>query len=202
MIAASEKDLTLFKKTCDDADRLCIESNSGRSRHSLHRVWFQILRMRIAGMYYLRRDLTDNILSQAAKKDMQTKQVALVDDASQLGDRMVRHAPSLSPDVDKMIEEAKEMCKDIEGISLEEKKMIFSVMGGDVGTGVGSFGGHWYQCPNGHVYTIGECGGAMQQTTCPECGQSVGGGDHRLDQSNSVANDFLREVGARQNLRS
>ncbi|CAG8508580.1 12330_t:CDS:10 [Dentiscutata erythropus] len=22
--------------------------------------------------------------------------------------------------------------------------------------------GHWYQCPNGHPYTIGECGGAMQ----------------------------------------
>ena len=24
--------------------------------------------------------------------------------------------------------------------------------------------GHWYTCPNGHVYAIGECGGAMQVT--------------------------------------
>ena len=22
--------------------------------------------------------------------------------------------------------------------------------------------GHWYSCPNGHVYAIGDCGGAME----------------------------------------
>ena len=25
--------------------------------------------------------------------------------------------------------------------------------------------GHWYTCPNGHVYAIGECGGAMEVST-------------------------------------
>lgn len=26
----------------------------------------------------------------------------------------------------------------------------------------GMGGGHFYTCPNGHIYVIGECGGAMQ----------------------------------------
>merc|ERR1719376_472191 len=29
--------------------------------------------------------------------------------------------------------------------------------------------GHWYKCPNGHVYAIGDCGGAMVESKCPEC---------------------------------
>ncbi|KAJ3150080.1 hypothetical protein HDU86_006703 [Geranomyces michiganensis] len=80
-------------------------------------------------------------------------------------------------------------------VSKEEKLAIFTAMGHDVGTGVGSFGGHWYTCPNGHVYTIGECGGAMQTSTCPECGATVGGGSHRINDDNRVATEFLREVG-------
>ncbi|KAJ7045696.1 hypothetical protein C8F04DRAFT_1065834 [Mycena alexandri] len=30
--------------------------------------------------------------------------------------------------------------------------------------------GHFYKCPQGHVYVIGECGGAVERTRCPECG--------------------------------
>ena len=40
------------------------------------------------------------------------------------------------------------------GVSLAERKEIMTAM--NLGHG------HWYQCPNGHVYAIGECGGAMQ----------------------------------------
>ncbi|KAL4882526.1 hypothetical protein BJY04DRAFT_217020, partial [Aspergillus karnatakaensis] len=40
--------------------------------------------------------------------------------------------------------------------------------------------GHWYRCQNGHPFTIGECGGAMQESTCPECGSPVGGQRHQL----------------------
>ncbi|CAG8817058.1 17381_t:CDS:2, partial [Racocetra persica] len=35
--------------------------------------------------------------------------------------------------------------------------------------------GHWYQCPNGHPYTIGDCGNADQESRCPECGERIGG---------------------------
>lgn len=57
---------------------------------------------------------------------------------------------------------------------------------------------HWYQCPNGHVYTIGECGGAMQQSTCPECGAIIGGLSHALNSQNSVAHDFINQIERHQ----
>ncbi|GFU24715.1 NFX1-type zinc finger-containing protein 1 [Nephila pilipes] len=47
--------------------------------------------------------------------------------------------------------------------------------------------GHWYQCPNGHVYCITECGGAMQESQCNECGARIGGSSHRLLSDNRVA---------------
>ncbi len=34
--------------------------------------------------------------------------------------------------------------------------------------------GHWFKCPNGHFYSIGECGGAMQIGKCNECGAAIG----------------------------
>ncbi|KAJ3056647.1 hypothetical protein HK097_005321 [Rhizophlyctis rosea] len=57
--------------------------------------------------------------------------------------------------------------------------------------------GHWYQCPNGHTYTIGECGGAMQSSQCPECGATVGGGGHQLATSNRRDDEFERLIGGR-----
>lgn len=50
--------------------------------------------------------------------------------------------------------------------------------------------GHWFKCPNGHIYAIGECGGAMEQARCNECGEAIGGGSHRLLASNSVATEM------------
>lgn len=47
--------------------------------------------------------------------------------------------------------------------------------------------GHWYECPNGHVYAIGECGGAMESTKCPDCGATIGGRNHRLEGGNRLA---------------
>ncbi|KAG8992375.1 hypothetical protein FRB90_001027 [Tulasnella sp. 427] len=50
--------------------------------------------------------------------------------------------------------------------------------------------GHFYQCPNGHVYVITECGGAMVESTCPECGCAIGGRSHQLNNTNRRAMDF------------
>jgi hypothetical protein len=55
--------------------------------------------------------------------------------------------------------------------------------------------GHCYKCKNGHVYCIGECGGAMQDGVCPDCGVKIGGTSHRLVTGNSVATEM---DGARQ----
>ncbi|XP_032455825.1 NFX1-type zinc finger-containing protein 1-like isoform X2 [Nasonia vitripennis] len=63
-----------------------------------------------------------------------------------------------------------------------EKCMIVQAMGFKQG--------HWYKCPNGHPYVIGECGGAMEVANCNECGAKIGGTDHRLLGSNQLASEM------------
>lgn len=45
---------------------------------------------------------------------------------------------------------------------------------------IGLTKGHWFKCPNGHYYCIGECGGAVRTAKCPECGALIGGAQYRL----------------------
>jgi hypothetical protein len=52
---------------------------------------------------------------------------------------------------------------------------------------IGLSKGHWFQCRNGHVYAIGECGGAMETARCPDCKEIIGGRNHALDPSNRLA---------------
>ncbi|XP_051996715.1 NFX1-type zinc finger-containing protein 1-like [Xyrauchen texanus] len=68
------------------------------------------------------------------------------------------------------------------GVTDEERVMILQAIGLNKG--------HWYKCPNGHVYAIGECGGAMQQSKCPECKASIGGANHSLVHGNAVATEM------------
>ena len=64
----------------------------------------------------------------------------------------------------------------------EEREMIIKAIHAKPGS--------WYKCPNGHYYQIGECGGAMQQATCPNCGAAIGGSRHRLRDDNVHAGEF------------
>uniref|UniRef100_A0A7S1PFG7 RZ-type domain-containing protein n=1 Tax=Percolomonas cosmopolitus TaxID=63605 RepID=A0A7S1PFG7_9EUKA len=50
--------------------------------------------------------------------------------------------------------------------------------------------GRWFQCANGHPYFIGECGGAMEESNCADCGCRVGGTSHRLKSDNRLAGDI------------
>ena len=68
------------------------------------------------------------------------------------------------------------------GISEIERQEIVRAMG--------LAQGHWYKCPNGHVYAIGECGRAMQESRCPECCARIGGQSHRLISDNQVAREM------------
>ncbi|XP_040014742.1 NFX1-type zinc finger-containing protein 1 [Xiphias gladius] len=68
------------------------------------------------------------------------------------------------------------------GISEEEREMIISAMKMPPG--------HWHKCPNGHVYLITECGGAMESRQCPDCDATIGGGSHRLASGNEVASEM------------
>lgn len=68
------------------------------------------------------------------------------------------------------------------GISEEERKMIVSAMNMKPG--------HWHKCPNGHIYVIGDCGGAMESRRCPDCTATIGGGNHALASGNQVASEM------------
>lgn len=67
-------------------------------------------------------------------------------------------------------------------ITETERKQIVSAMGFKVG--------HWFKCPNGHYYVIGECGGAMQVSKCNECGAKIGGQNHALLPNNQLAREM------------
>ena len=45
--------------------------------------------------------------------------------------------------------------------------------------------GHFFKCPNGHPYVIGDCGGATEVSRCPECGAHIGGTQHQLTSGNT-----------------
>lgn len=65
---------------------------------------------------------------------------------------------------------------EVDGLSKKERNMIVKA--------IGLTKGHWFKCPNGHYYCIGECGGAMQTSKCPDCGATIGGQQHRLIDDN------------------
>ncbi|KAK3878843.1 hypothetical protein Pcinc_016532 [Petrolisthes cinctipes] len=68
------------------------------------------------------------------------------------------------------------------GISESERVMILNAMGLKQG--------HWYKCPNNHIYCIGECGGAMEEAQCPYCTATIGGQSHALRGDNTVASEM------------
>ena len=57
------------------------------------------------------------------------------------------------------------------GISVREKEEILKAMS--------LTPGHWFKCPNGHYYAMGECGGATHESRCNECHARIGGSNHR-----------------------
>jgi hypothetical protein len=70
-------------------------------------------------------------------------------------------------------------------MSEERKKEFIQIM--NVATG------RWYICPNGHPYSVGECGRPMESISCPECGAPIGGHDHQPNQGNvEIQNNLSR----------
>ena len=85
-------------------------------------------------------------------------------------------------DVDKKMSSLLQECvKHCNGLGITDAERITILQA------IGSVSGHWYKCPNGHIYYIGECGGAMQESRCNECGAAIGGGSHRLVSDNAHA---------------
>lgn len=101
---------------------------------------------------------------------------------------------------DDLIRDAEQLKQELSEEMLAQKRVetiraVVAAMGKGGGYDYGgSASSHWYECPNGHPYFIGECGGAMQEATCIECGERVGGGGHALlgtNRSSTLVRDAI-----------
>ncbi|CAD0085630.1 unnamed protein product [Aureobasidium vineae] len=55
--------------------------------------------------------------------------------------------------------------------------------------------GHWYRCRNGHPFTVGECGGLVTESVCPQCGEPVGGRNYHAAEGVTRAVDLETGIG-------
>ncbi|CAG9814747.1 unnamed protein product [Phaedon cochleariae] len=87
-------------------------------------------------------------------------------------------------DIDEKIQELMRSLRS--GIQISESERV------EIVKALGLKQGHWFKCPNGHPYVITECGGAMQEYTCPEagCGEKIGGTRHTLIGTNQLASEM------------
>lgn len=85
------------------------------------------------------------------------------------------------------VEKTLELLKDViplTGLGISEEERVQIV------TAIGLTPGHWFKCRMGHVYAIGDCGGATEESRCPECKETIGGTDHRLRDDNALASEM------------
>lgn len=74
------------------------------------------------------------------------------------------------PELCEMITSWKALVSDI--VTVDFLKTIMNPLG--------LTAGHFFTCPNGHIYAVGECGGTMQESICPDCKARIGGTQHKL----------------------
>jgi hypothetical protein len=55
--------------------------------------------------------------------------------------------------------------------------------------------GHWYRCRNGHPFTVGECGGPMVESRCPQCDAPIGGRHHQAADGVTRDNEMETRFG-------
>ncbi|KAL3848155.1 hypothetical protein ACJMK2_019032 [Sinanodonta woodiana] len=102
-------------------------------------------------------------------------------------EKIVKSGKKITPDRKQLVKACLNKLKTIcplsgLGISEEEKTAILKAM--DLSKG------HWFKCPKGHIYAIGDCGGATVESKCPECGATIGGQGHALRADNAVATEM------------
>lgn len=122
-----------------------------------------------------------DVIGKASSQPFNDTGKKLLNDAFELANKYGSATESVRNEFQKNVSEACKHSSGI-GISMEEKKMILQAM--DFKRG------HWYKCPKGHIYAIGDCGGATQTSKCPECGSQIGGSGHRLLGDNAVATEM------------
>ncbi|KAK3584661.1 hypothetical protein CHS0354_001241 [Potamilus streckersoni] len=85
--------------------------------------------------------------------------------------------------VEKCLQQLKNICP-LSGLGFNEEEL------GSIIKAMGFTKGHWFKCKNGHIYAIGECGGATEEAQCPDCDSIIGGKNHALRADNAVAKEM------------
>ncbi|KAI9023104.1 hypothetical protein CLU79DRAFT_750289 [Phycomyces nitens] len=81
--------------------------------------------------------------------------------------------------------------KKLQSISENEKQDIIKAMNDETRFGIHNIvGGRWFVCKNQHPYFIGDCGGATEVSSCPQCGETIGGLHHKVVDSNRFYGEF------------
>ncbi|CUS14855.1 unnamed protein product [Tuber aestivum] len=75
-------------------------------------------------------------------------------------------------------------------VSTEEKRLVHLAMSAEF-----SSTGRWYTCPNGHPFTIGDCGMAREARPCPDCGATIGGRGYQLAGGVRIAEEYAQFDG-------
>ena len=75
----------------------------------------------------------------------------------------------------------KRLNKKVGGLPISDKERV------NIVKAMGLAAGHWFKCPKGHIYAIGDCGGATEEGVCPECKSRIGGTHHTLRGDNRFA---------------
>ncbi|KAM3422162.1 hypothetical protein BST61_g2532 [Cercospora zeina] len=171
-------DLHKYRVQCDDLIESATNSKYPLQQAEGHIFWAQFTALECRAM------ATSGGDSLQRSEDLKREAIVHLDQAKVICQKFPGQTNSISADVEgvrKMLENS---------ISSAEMRMVVAVMSQEFGVS-----GHWYCCVNGHPFTIGECGGAMQQARCPECDAPIGGQDHQTAAGVTRAAHIERQFG-------
>ena len=138
-----------------------------------------------------------SILERSIQSSNLTRSETLLTEAKQqvaLAETICQKHPGQTRGMSSEVSHVDRMLKDMTfytSVNNEEKRQVYAAMAREF-TGTG----HWYTCANGHPFTVGECGGPMQTSVCPQCGAPVGGQSHQPAAGVTRARDFEEQFGA------
>lgn len=164
-----EKAIAMFIERIEMASVFIKEyKNSDQSRHDIEREVSFLLIMAKA-------------IVESCKKPFNDTAKKLLNDAFELAHKYGSATENVRNEFKKIVTEAFKQATGL-AISIDEKDMILKA--------INLQRGHWYKCRCGFIYCIGECGGAMQRSNCPECKETIGGANHSLVQGNELATEM------------
>ncbi|EME78551.1 uncharacterized protein MYCFIDRAFT_37116 [Pseudocercospora fijiensis CIRAD86] len=172
----------VLDKNRDDCNALMISAI--KSAHVLqqaecHIFWAHFAALEITVLAHSHRSQMIEALQRAGNKHL--------DEAEAICNQYAGQTAPVSGEVSAI---RKMLKTSVSSVSANELRMVVAAMATEfLGTG------HWYRCANGHLFTIGECGMAMQLSRCPQCGAAVGGQHHRAAEGVTHARDIEEQFG-------